>query len=438
MTITKLALPRRTVLRGMGAALALPYLDSMVPAFAAPKAAMRMQFVYVPNSVSQPYWRPQGEGPDFELSPILAPLAKVKDQIVVIEGLGNATVDGGGGPHTRSSQAWLTGVPCKRTEGADVQLATTTDQLAARVLGKETQLTSLELATEPNFTVGNCDNGYSCVYANTFSWRTPTTPLPMENNPRAVFERLFGDGGTATARLADLKNDRSILDSVRGDMTRLQKRIGPSDRVMMDAYFQSVREVEQRIQKIEQQQAASPIEFGEKPAGIPDTFDEHVKLMFDLQFLAYQADITRVIAYQLSREQTSRPYPFIGVPEAHHDVSHHQNNPEKLAKHAKINTYHMSLFAQYLEKLKATPDGDGTLLDHSLMLYGTGLGDGDLHSALDLPVLLVGGGCGTLQGNRHLKYPVDSHMTNLLLNLLRKVGAPQEQMGDSTGELVGV
>jgi hypothetical protein len=422
MTITKLALPRRTVLRGMGAALALPYLDSMVPAFAAPKAAMRMQFVYVPNSVSQPYWRPKGEGPDFELSPILAPLAKVKDQIVVIEGLGNATVDGGGGPHTRSSQAWLTGVPCKRTEGADVQLATTTDQLAARVLGQETQLTSLELATEPNFTVGNCDNGYSCVYANTFSWRTPTTPLPMENNPRAVFERLFGDGGTATARLADLKNDRSILDSVRGDMTRLQKRIGPSDRVMMDAYFQSVREVEQRIQKIEQQQAASPIEFGEKPAGIPDTFDE----------------ITRVIAYQLSREQTSRPYPFIGVPEAHHDVSHHQNNPEKLAKHAKINTYHMSLFAQYLEKLKATPDGDGTLLDHSLMLYGTGLGDGDLHSALDLPVLLVGGGCGTLQGNRHLKYPVDSHMTNLLLNLLRKVGAPQEQMGDSTGELVGV
>jgi hypothetical protein len=438
MTITKLALPRRTILRGMGAALALPYLDSMVPAFAAPKASMRMQFVYVPNSVSQPYWRPKGDGPDFELSPIMAPLAGVKDQVVVIEGLGNATVDGGGGPHTRSSQAWLTGAPCKRTEGADVELATTTDQLAARVLGRETQLISLELATEPNFTVGNCDNGYSCVYANTFSWRTPTTPLPMENNPRAVFERLFGDGGTPTARLADMKNDRSILDSVRNDMTRLQTRIGPSDRLMMDAYLQSVREVEQRIQKIEQQSAVSPFDVGEKPSGIPDTFDEHVKLMFDLQFLAYQADITRVIAYQLSREQTSRPYPFIGVPEAHHDVSHHQNNPEKLAKHAKINTYHMSLFGQYLDRLKATPDGEGTLLDHSLMLYGTGLGDGDLHSALDLPVMLVGGACGELKGNRHLKYPVDTRMTNMLLSLLRKVGAPQDQLGDSTGELTGV
>jgi hypothetical protein len=438
MIITKMSIPRRTILRGMGAALALPYLDSMVPAFAAAKPAMRMQFVYVPNSVSQPYWRPTGEGPNFELSPILSPLAPFKDQVTVIEGLGNFTVDGGGGPHTRSSQAWLSGTPCKRTEGADVELATTTDQLAARVLGKDTQLISLELATEPNFTVGNCDNGYSCTYANTFSWRTPTTPLPMENNPRAVFERLFGDGGSASARLADMQNDRSILDSVRGDMARLQKRIGPSDRVTMEAYLESVREVEQRIQKIEKQNAASPTEMGDKPSGIPDTFDEHVKLMFDLQFLAYQADVTRVIAYQLSREQTSRPYPFIGVPEAHHDVSHHQNNPEKLAKHAKINTYHMTLFARYLEKLKATPDGDGTLLDHAIMLYGTGLGDGDLHSALDLPVLLVGGGCGTLKGNRHLKYTNDTRMTNMLLSLLRKVGAPQEKLGDSTGELVGV
>ena len=287
----------------------------------------------------------RGEGgTEFELSPILSPMAPFKDQLVVVEGVGNFSVDGGGGPHTRSSQAWLTGVPCKRTEGADVEVATTVDQIAARVLSKDSQLTSLELATEPNFTVGNCDNGYSCVYVNTFSWRTPTTPLPMENNPRAVFERLFGDGGNAGERLADLQHDRSILDSVRGDMTRLRTRIGPSDRLMMEAYLESVREVERRIQKVEQQNAMSPVEVGSKPSGIPDTFDEHVKLMFDLQVLAFQADVTRVIAYQLSREQTSRPYPEIGVPEAHHDMSHHQNNPEKLAKHAKINTYHMSHF----------------------------------------------------------------------------------------------
>src|SRR5262249_10914050 len=240
MFITKLALPRRTVLRGIGAGLALPYLDSMVPAFAAPPPPLPIQFIYVPNSVSQPYWRPKSEnGRLTELSPILTPLAPFKDQIVVVEGLGNFKVDGGGGPHTRSSQAWLTGVACKRTEGADVELATTADQLIAQVLGRETQLTSLEIATEPNFTVGNCDNGYSCVYANTFSWRTPTTPLPMENNPRAVFERLFGDGGSNSARMADMRNDKSILDSVRGDMAKLQKRIGPSDRVMMNAYLES-------------------------------------------------------------------------------------------------------------------------------------------------------------------------------------------------------
>ena len=439
MMISITAIPRRTMLRGIGAALALPYLDAMVPAFAAPAPAMRMQFVFVPNGISQPYWRPKGEGgTEFELSPILSPMAPFKDQLVVVEGVGNFSVDGGGGPHTRSSQAWLTGVPCKRTEGADVEVATTVDQIAARVLSKDSQLTSLELATEPNFTVGNCDNGYSCVYVNTFSWRTPTTPLPMENNPRAVFERLFGDGGNAGERLADLQHDRSILDSVRGDMTRLRTRIGPSDRLMMEAYLESVREVERRIQKVEQQNAMSPVEVGSKPSGIPDTFDEHVKLMFDLQVLAFQADVTRVIAYQLSREQTSRPYPEIGVPEAHHDMSHHQNNPEKLAKHAKINTYHMSHFARYIEKLKATPEGDGTLLDSLIALYGSGMGDADLHSALDLPVLLVGGGGGTLKGGRYLKYPHDTPMTNMHLNLLRKVGAPQEALGDSTAELVGL
>jgi hypothetical protein len=397
---------------------------------------MRMHFVYVPNSVSQPYWRPKSEnGRLTELAPIMAPLVPFKDQIVVIEGLGNFTVDGGGGPHTRSSQAWLTGVACKRTEGADVELATTTDQLAAQVLGRETPLTSLEIATEPNFTVGNCDNGYSCVYVNTFSWRTPTTPLPMENNPRAVFERLFGDGGSTSARLADMQNDRSILDSVRGDMARLQKKIGPGDRVMMESYLEAVREVEQRIQKIEKQNAASPVDIGTKPSGIPDSFDEHLKILLDLQYLAHRADVTRVIAYQLSREQTSRPYPFIGVPEAHHDVSHHQNNPEKLVKHAKINTYHMSHYARFIERMKATPDGDGTLLDHYIGMYGSGLGDGDLHSALDLAVLLVGGGCGTLKGGRHLKYSVETRMTNMLLTLLRKAGAPQPKLGDSTGEL---
>ncbi len=435
MIITKKALPRRSVLRGIGATLALPYLDSMVPAFAAPTPALRMHFIYVPNGVSQPLWRPRGTGGKLELAPIMAPMEPFREQMVVVEGLGNFTVDGGGGPHTRSSQAWLTGVACRKTEGADVELATTTDQLAAQVLGRDTQLTSLEIATEPNFTVGNCDHGYSCVYTNTFSWRTPTTPLPMENNPRAVFERLFGDAGTPERRLADLRRDHSILDAMRGDIAKLQKRIGPSDRVMVEAYLESVREVEERIQRAERQHATSALDTGLRPTGVPDSFDEHVKLLFNLQFLAFQADLTRVIAYQLSREQTSRPYPSIGVPEAHHDVSHHQNNPEKIAKHGKINTYHMALYAEFVARLKATRDGDGNLLDHYLSLYGTGLGDGDLHSALDLPVLLVGGANGRMKGGRHLKYSVETRMSNMLLALLRKAGAPQEKLGDSNGEL---
>jgi hypothetical protein len=442
MIVTKRFLPRRTFLRGMGVSVALPLLDAMVPALSAQaktaaKPVQRLAFYYAPNGLYHPDFRPTGGETDFQLSRILSPLAAARDQMVVVTGLSNTEAQyGSSGPHTRAHVAYLNGTAPKRTEGADILSATTMDQHAAKVLGQETPLTSLELALEPS-SGGSCDQGYSCVYLNTFSWRTPTTPLPMEQNPRVVFERLFGDGGSAVAQLAQMREDRSILDWVTGDMAQLQKQLGPADRLMVTEYLEAVREVERRIQKVEQHNRNSPVS-AVQPLGIPDAFDDHARLMLDLQFLSYQADITRVVAFQIAREQSVRTYPWIGVGESHHNVSHHSLDPEKIAMNTKINTYHMSLFAGFVEKMRNTPDGDGSLLDHSMLLYGCGFGDGSLHIPRNMPIVIMGSGCGQLKGGRHLDYPMDTPFMNLGLSLLDKVGVHLDKLGDSTGRLVGL
>jgi len=444
MIITKMSLPRRTFLRGMGATLALPLLDAMVPAATAlaqtaASPTKRLGFIYIPNGANMGRWTPSTDGA-LDLSPTLSPLAPVRDQVVIPTGLAHRQAEAwgdGNGEHSRASGVWLNGVHPKRTEGADVQAGTTVDQIAAATLGRDTPLPSLEISLENSFVVGNCDNGYSCVYTNTIAWRTPTTPLPMEHNPRVVFERLFGEGGTTTERLARLSEDRSILDAVRDDMTRLQRKLGASDRARVSQYLDAVREIERRIQRVEA--TADEAELPEnlaRPVGIPESFDEHARLMFELQALAFQADITRVFTFLVGREQSAQSYPEIGVPDAHHTTSHHQLDPAKLEQYAKINTYHVDLLSGFLQRLQSTPDGDGSLLDHSLILYGGGISDGDQHSHIDLPLVLAGGGAGQLQGGRHVRYPTDTPMTNLLVAMLDKAGvAPAEQFGDSTGRL---
>ena len=443
MIITRVSLPRRTFLRGMGATLALPLLDAMVPAASAlantaAKPVPRLGFIYIPNGANMSQWTPKGDGGPLELSRSLQPLANVRDHVVIPTGLDHRQAEAwgdGNGEHSRASSVWLNGVHPKRTEGADVEAGTTADQLAAVKLGQDTPLPSLELALENSFVVGNCDNGYSCVYTNTFSWRTPTTPLPTEHNPRVVFERLFGEGGTEAQRVARLQEDKSILDAVRDDMSRLQRTLGAGDQTRVTQYLDAVREIERRIQRSEAQADVALPEVLERPVGIPESFDEHAKLMFDLQALAFQADITRVFTFLIGREQTSRSFPEIGVADPHHAMSHHQMDPERLEKYAKINTYQVGLFAGFLEKLKATPAGDGTLLDQSMILYGGGISDGDQHSHMDLPLILAGGGAGTLKGGRHLKYTNETPMANLLVSMLDKVGVHAETLGDSTGRL---
>jgi len=444
MIITKMSLPRRTVLRGLGATLALPLLDAMVPAASAlaqtaARPTKRLGFIYIPNGANMSRWTPAAEGP-LELSPILSPLAPVQDQVVIPTGLAHRQAEAwgdGNGEHSRASAVWLNGVHPKRTEGADVEAGTTADQIAAARLGQETPLPSLEMSLENSFVVGNCDNGYSCVYTNTISWRTPTTPLPMEHNPRVVFERLFGEGGTTEQRMARLREDRSILDAVRGDMARLERKLGAGDRTRVSQYLDAVREIERRIQRVEAQadEAALPENLA-RPVGIPESFTEHAQLMFELQALAFQADITRVFTFLIGREQTAQSYPEVGVPDAHHAVSHHQLDPAKLEQYAKINTYHVDLLAGFLKRLQETSDGDGSLLDQSLILYGGGISDGDQHSHIDLPLILAGGGAGQLRGNRHVRYPTDTPMANLLLGMLDKAGVVHaEQFGDATGVL---
>jgi hypothetical protein len=444
MFITKMALPRRTFLRGMGASLALPLLDAMVPALSAlnatpAKPVRRLGFIYTPNGATMAAWTPGGDGPKLAaLSPTLSPLEPFRDQLIVPTGLAQRQAESmgdGNGEHSRGQTVWLCGVHPKRTEGADVRAGITVDQIAAQAIGKDTPLLSLEMALEQNYLVGNCDNGYSCVYWNTISWRTPTTPLPMEVNPRIVFERLFGDGGTREQRLEQVREDKSILDSVRDSVSALQTRLGAGDRARVAEYLDSMREIERRIQIAERQSTSSEIALPDRPIGVPEAYDDHAKLMFDLAALAFQADITRVFTLLLGREQTNRPYPWLGVPEAHHSVSHHQNDPARLEKAAKINTYHISLLARFAEKLRSTPDGDGNLLDHAILMQGGGLSNSDQHSHIDLPLVVVGGGAGNYPGGRHLRFAQDTPMNNLHLALLDKVGVPVEDLGDATGRL---
>ncbi|MEE8128971.1 MAG: DUF1552 domain-containing protein [Vicinamibacterales bacterium] len=444
MIITKKALPRRTILRGLGATIALPFLDAMAPALTATARSAanpvpRLGFFYVPNGMFLPNFHPKGPGgKNFELSPTLTPLEPFRDQLVVLSGLSNRGVvspNEGGGVHTRAHGGWLSGILPKRTEGADLLAGKTIDQYAADKLGAETSLRSLELTTDTNFRVGNCENGYSCAYVNSTSWLTPTTPLPHERDPRVVFQRMFGDGGSIEARLAQMKTDQSILDSVTDSIGRLEKRLGLRDRTTVEEFLDTVRGIEQRIQRTEQNAAIAPLPDLDQPAGVPDEYEDHVTLLHDLLVLAYQADVTRVSCMQMSRELSGRSYPEIGVPEGHHTVSHHQLDPHNMEQYTKINTYHMTLFARLLEKLRATPDGDGTLLDHSIMLWGAAMGDGDHHTPYDLPITLVGGGCGTLEGNRHLKYEMHTPFMNMGLSLLDKLDVNLDTLSDSTGRL---
>jgi len=369
-----------------------------------------------------------------KLSPTLDAFLPFLDQTTVISNLEHKNAYATGN-HATANCTFLSGVRAKLTDGSDYQMGTTVDQIAAAQLGRQTPLPSLELATDFNYVVGNCDNGYACVYMNTLSWSTPTTPLPTEANPRVVFERMFGDGGTLADRRADLRKSGSILDWVTGDMARLKQKLGPGDRTKVSQYLDSVREIERRIQLAEKQNGAALPASLERPIGAPQAWEDHVKLMFDLQVLALQADITRVISFQLAREVSTRTYPQIGVPEAHHPTSHHQNDPEKIAKLAKINAYHASLFAYFLGKLKATPDGDGSLLDHTMYLYGSGMGNPDVHDHTRLPIVLAGGASGKLKGGRHISYEKPTPMSNLLLTMLDKAGIEMTSFGDSTGKL---
>jgi hypothetical protein len=448
MFITNKALSRRTFIQGAGVALGLPLLDAMMPALSAmipPAGVGRIGFIYMPNGVAKnssiDYWTPKAEGRNFEFSQILKPLEPFRDRMLIISGLDHNQAetgnDGASGDHTRGTSSWLTGVYPKRTEGADVRNGISADQIAASVLGKDTALPSLELAIDLNFLAGQCENSYSCVYLNTLAWSSPTTPLPTENNPRIVFERLFGDGGNSERRAAQAQQNRSMLDSVLEDLHRLERRLGPGDRNKVTDYVDAVRQVERRIQGVESRGGAD-LPALDQPKGIPERFDEHVKLMYELQWLAYQADLTRVVTFMLGRDLNFRTYPEIGVTEGHHGLSHHQDRPEQIAKYAKVGAYQAELFAGFLKKLQSTPEGDGTLLDHSLFLYGAGLSNPNTHAHSDLPLLVVGGRDSRLEGNRHLMFRGQTPMTNLLLTLLDKVGAQTETLGDSNGRLPGI
>ena len=382
MIVSKKALPRRTFLRGAGVTLALPFLDAMVPALSALSRVAahptpRLGFIYIPNGVAMGrainHWKPTATGADFEFTPCLQPFAPFRDHTVVVSGLSQHQAEAlgdGNGDHTRSTASWLNAVHPRRTEGADILAGTTVDQVAAAEIGADTPLPSLELGIDHNLEVGNCENGYSCVYRSVLAWRTPTTPLPTEPNPRIVFERLFGEGGTPEQRRARMRKTSSILDSVTAEMTRLQKTLGPGDRARVTDYFEATREVERRIQRVEARSGEDELPALERPVGIPGRFDEHCRLMFDLQCLAFQADITRIFTLLMGRESSARPYPEIGVPGPHHGTSHHRDDPETLERYAKIIAYESEQVAYFAEKLRSTPDGDGTLLDHTMLLYG--------------------------------------------------------------------
>jgi len=437
MFVTKKTLPRRTFLRAMGTTLALPMLDAMVPALsAAAKPAPRFGFVYIANGVIQSQWDPATVGTGFELTPILAPFATVRNQINVLTGLSHLQADtfgDGTGDHPRASAVWLTGVHAydRTRPDVEVKLATTADQLIAQSVGRDSAIPSLELAVDQP-TQGSCDSG-DCFYINTVSWRNETTPNPTEQHPRIVFERLFGDGGGASARQARIRSRSSILDSVRAEASRVANSLGAGDKAKLGEYLDSVREIERRIQHVESQ--PSDLELPDRPIDVPASFDAHTKLMFDLQTIAWQADITRVFSLVLSRELSSRTFVNIGVPEQHHAVSHHRNDPELIGKKARIDIYQSQLMAYFLERLQATPDGDGTLLEHSLVLYGGGMGDGNLHRHADLPCLLAGSLGGQFKTGRHLRYESNTPMSNLLLTMMEAADVRVDHFGDATGRL---
>jgi hypothetical protein len=439
MFVTKKHLPRRTFLKGVGVSLALPLLDSMIPARTllaqtVARPLPRLGFVYVPHGAIMDKWTPATEGA-FEFTPILKPLEPFRDHLNVVSGLGHRAADTTA-VHSLSPTTWLSGVRPKATQGVDAYAGVTADQVAAQQIGQDTVLPSMELATEDHSgLIGSCDRDYGCIYMNTLSWRTPTTPMPMEINPRKVFERMFGQGGSATERLVRIKEDKSILDAITKDVASLQLQLGPSDREMMTQYLENVREIERRIQRAEQSQGDEDLTLPARPAGVPFDYEEHIKLMYDLMALAYQADVTRVVTFMISREVSNRTYPQVGVTDGHHAISHHQNRAEKMEKNVRIQTYNISQFGYFLEKLKTTPDGDGSLLDHAMLLYGSNMSNSNAHDHFPLPNLVVGGAAGRMKGGRHLRYADHTPMTNLLVTMLDKVGVKQESLGDSSGLL---
>ncbi len=441
MFITKKHLSRRTLLRGVGVALSLPLLESMIPAQTplartAAKPRPRLGFVYLPHGAIMDKWTPAAEGDAFEFSPILKPLEPLRNYVNVVSGLGHKAADTTA-VHSLSPTTWLSGVRPKPTQGVDAYAGVTADQIAAQQIGQDTLLPSLELATEDNSAlIGACDRDYGCIYMNTLSWRTPTTPLPMEINPRKVFERLFGQGGSVAEREARTEQDRSVLDAIRQDAAKLQNSLGSKDRAMVSDYLESVREIERRIQKASQQNDSEMV-LPEAPVGIPYSFEEHIKLMYDLLVLAYQTDVTRVFTFMVAREESNKTYPQVGVHDGHHATSHHQNRAEKIDKLVKIQSYHIGLFAQFLEKMRNTRDGEGSLLDHTVMLYGSNMSNSNVHNHFPLPNLLVGGGAGQLKGGRHLRYEDHTPMANLLVTMLDKAGVRRDTLGDSTGRLAG-
>jgi hypothetical protein len=438
--ISKTAIPRRTLLRGLGATLALPLLDAMVPAMSAlantvAKPINRFGVVYVPNGMIMANWTPAAEGAAFDFTPTLSPIAGFHDQLLVVSGLNCVPTPGRpGGAHAKASTRFLTDVSPPTSETL-LDAGTSMDQILARELGKHTQLASLELAIESSDTAGACDQGFACAYTNTICWRSANTPLPTQNNPRAVFERLFGDSGSTDPKtqLARIKHERSVLDSVTEEVARLRRTLGPGDGAKLSEYLEAIRDVERRIQMAEEQNGRE-LPLVDHPAGVPASYEDHVKLMFDLEVLAYQCDLTRVITMMLGREFSGVTYPQIGVPDAHHPISHHQNEAEKVARVAKINAYHVQLFSYFLEKLRTTPDGDGSLLDHMIVMYGAGMADSNAHSPYNIPIVLAGGGAGQLKGGRHLRFK-DTPLANLHLTLLDRFDVRQERLGDSTGRL---
>ncbi len=449
MIVTKKFIPRRTILRGTGAALALPLLDAMVPALAAArntaaKPVLRFGSVYAPcGMIMRDFW-PATEGAAFEFTPILSPLEPLRNHLVILGGLGNKEAnarDGEGtGDHARAGAAFLTSAHAKKTDGPDMRLGTSIDQIIAQKFAQDTQLPSLELTLSFKNMVGGCDIGFACPYNRTISWRTPTTPVPMENEPGVIFERLFGDVDSTDSktRLARMQENRSILDSVGQEVASFAGRLGSGDRTKLTEYIEAIRDVERRIQKAEEQ-SDRELPLVERPTGgIPARFDDYAKLMFDLQLLALQTDLTRVFTFMLMHEGNDRPYPEIGVPDGHHPLTHNGTDAEALAKVTRINTFHTQIFAYFLEKLRSTPDGDGSLLDHSIMLYGSGISNGNTHSHDDLPIVLAGGGGGQIKGGRYIRYPYETPMANLHMTILDKLGVPVETFADSNGRLEGL